>query len=98
MGPEKYREIEDRAIPHGMVDEVRKLEARSRIHQEIEAMKAEGKAFSLTDEEIRMLESFRRFKLRMRKHGDVFTWQTRKPDGVEIVEETGLVVHPSEGV
>ena len=60
------------------------------------AMRAEGKAFSLTDEEITMLESFRRFKLRMRKDGEVFTFQTRRPEGVQIVEETAEIIHPSE--
>lgn len=62
------------------LDAIKKLEARARVHQEIEAMKAEGKAFELTDEEERMLISFRRFKVRMRKDGEVFTWQTRKPE------------------
>lgn len=88
MQEQKYSELEERAIPAGIFDQVKKLEARARIHQEIEAMRAEGKAFTLTDEEISMLESFRRFKLRMRKDGEVFKWQTRKPEGVQLVEET----------
>lgn len=59
-------------------------------------MKAEGKALELSEEEEQMLKSFRRFKLRMRKNGEVFKWQTRLPEGVQIAEETGIVIHPQE--
>ena len=72
------------------------LSLRQRIHEEIEGMRAEGKALTLSDEEFSMLESFRRFKLRMRKDGEVFTWQTRKPEGVQLVEETANILHPNE--
>ncbi len=96
MQEQKFDELEHRASNVGQLDEIRNLEARARVHQEIELMKAEGKALELSDEEERMLHSFRRFKLRMRKHGEVFTWQTRKPEGVQIVEETANILHPSE--
>lgn len=104
MQEQKYIELEERAtrlteeaIPADMPSALfRKLEARSRIHQEIEAMRAEGKALTLTDEEIEMLRAFRRFKLRMRKDGEAFSWQTRRPEGVQIVEETAQIIHPSE--
>ncbi len=92
----KYEELENRAIPAGVTDAIRKLEARELIHREIEAMRSEGKALTLADEEFKMLESFRRFKLRMRKDGEVFTWQTRKPEGIQIVEETAEILHPQE--
>lgn len=104
MQEQKYNELEERTtrlteeaipadVPNAML---RKLEARIRIHQEIEAMRAEGKALSLTDEEIDLLTAFRRFKLRMRKDGEVFTWQSRMPEGVQIVLETANIIHPSE--
>jgi hypothetical protein len=104
MQEQKYNELEERvtrlsedAIPEGMTNAMfRKLEQRQRIHQEIEAMRAEGKAYTLTEEEIAMIESFRRFKLRMRKDGEVFTFQTRKPEGVLLVAETAEIIHPSE--
>ena len=92
----KYRELENRASDSGDLDLVRKMEARSRVRDVINQMKEEGQALILTPEEENMLRSFRRFKLRMRKQGEIFTWQTRIPDGVELVEETGLVMHPSE--
>lgn len=98
MQEQKYGELEERAISVGITDEIKKLEARARIYQEIEAMRSEGKALTLTDEEIQMLESFRRFKLRMRKDGETFTWQTQKPEGVQIVDETDQIVHPSEAL
>jgi len=97
MQEQKYSELEDRASSFGERDLIKNLEARARVHAEIEAMRSEGKALTLTAEEISMLESFRRFKLRMRKNGEVFTWQSAMPEGVQIVEETAQIVHPNEG-
>lgn len=96
MQEQKYEELENRASHSQEADAIKKLEARSRIHREIELMKEEGKALVLTAEEEDMLRTFRRFKLRMRKDGEVFTWQTRRPEGVQIVEETAEIIHPSE--
>lgn len=98
MQAEKYNELEDRASAISERDLVKKLEARSRVFQTIQQMKAEGKAFELSAEEEDLLNSFRRFKLRMRKDGEIFTWQTRKPEGVQIVDETANIVHPQEQV
>jgi hypothetical protein len=92
----KYNELETRASASEHLDAIHKLEARARVRREIELMKEEGKALVLTEEEENLLHSFRRFKLRMRKDGEVFTWQTRKPDGVQLVEDTAEIVHPSE--
>ena len=61
-----------------------------------EAMPADGETHTLTDEEASMLEAFRRFKMRMHNDGEAFRWMARKPEGVQIVEETALLVHPSE--
>ena len=104
MNEEKYNELEERvsqlaeeAIPEGTKNALlRKLEQRNRIHQEIEAMRAEGKALTLTDEEIDLLRSFRRFKLRMRKSTEMFTWQVHRPEGVQIIEETAEIILPTE--
>ncbi len=96
MGPDKFNELESRASSIMLADEMKQLEARSRVAKEIELMKAEGKAIELSEEEEQLLRSFRRFKLRMRKSGEVFTWQTSLPEGVQIAEETGLIAHPSE--
>ena len=90
------RELERRAALSNEADIVKQLEAQSRVRHEIELMKEEGKALILTAEEESMLKSFRRFKLRMRKNGEVFKWQTTVPDGVQIVEDTAEVVHPNE--
>jgi hypothetical protein len=97
MQSQKFQELEARAshVPES-IDAIKKLEARSRVHEQIELMKAEGKAFELTSEEEDMIRSFRRFKLRMRKDGEVFTWMTRRPEGVQIVQETAEILHPSE--
>lgn len=97
MQQEKYHELEERAS--GMPahwDAVRQAEARARVQDEIKAMIAEEKALVLTGEEEDMLRSFRRFKLQMKKNGEVFKWQTAVPEGVQLAKETGLVIHPQE--
>jgi hypothetical protein len=96
MQERKYQELEDRASQCDKADAFEQLKARARVIDEIAAMKAEGKALTLTDEEMNMLQSFRRFKLRMKKNGEVFKWQTRVPEGITLAEETGLIVHPQE--
>lgn len=104
MQEQKYSELEERAsssaeaaIPEGMTNALlRKLETRNRIHQEIEVMRAEGKALALTDEEIELLGAFRRFKVRMRKDGETFIWQSRLSVSVQIFEETAEIIHPRE--
>jgi hypothetical protein len=96
MQDEKFSELEGRASRIGELDEIKNLEARARVHRQIEQMKAEGKAFELSAEEEELLRAFRRFKLRMRKDGEVFTWQTSRPEGVQIVEETAQILHPNE--
>lgn len=96
MESRKFEELENRASSSAEIDHVKQLEARSRVHDEIALMKKEGKAFELAAEEEAMLLSFRRFKLRMRRDGETFTWQTRKPEGVQLVDETAEVLHPNE--
>ncbi len=96
MQERKFEELEDRASFFEKADDLKQLEARTRVHKEIEAMKAEGKALELSEEEENMLRSFRRFKLRMRKRVETFTWQTRVGDDVVLVKETGNIVHPNE--
>lgn len=95
----RYEELENRAtLAAEPLDAVRKAEARSSIFSELQKMRSEGKALTLTEEEENMLWSFRRFKLRMRKDGEVFTWQTRRPEGAQVVGETAEIVLPSEVV
>jgi len=91
-------EFERRSMSAAMKDAIRKLEAKAIVDETVQAMKDRGEAFELTDEEEKMLLAFRRFKLRMRKDGEVFTWQSRKPEGVQVVSETAEIVHPNEGV
>jgi hypothetical protein len=96
MQAEKFEELESRASAIGEIDAVKKLESRARVARTIEAMKAEGKAFELTAEEEKLLMAFRRFKLRMRKNGETFTWQTSKPEGVQLAQETAEIIDPAE--
>lgn len=89
-------EMDKRAMSFAMRDEIRRLETRAVIHAQIEDMRAKGEALTLSEEEIKLLESFRRFKLRMRKDGEIFTWQTRRDEGVVIASDTAEIVHPNE--
>ena len=77
-------------------DLIKKLEAQVIVDRNIATLKEQGKVISLSDEEFDLLESFRRFKLRLRKNGDVFKWQTTKPEGIVITKETAEVIHPRE--
>lgn len=108
MEQQKYEELGNRsteamareesrgALSAAKRDLIRKLEARQIIEAQIQYMRDRGEALTLSEEEVKMLESFRRFKLRMRKDGEVFTWQTRRPEGVQIASETAEILHPSE--
>ncbi len=100
MNSEKFQELEDRmAEPLDFAekrDAVRRAELRSLAQDIIGEMKSEGKAMELTEEEERILWAFRRFKLRMRKNGETFTWQTRKPEGVVVAQDTVEIVAPCE--
>lgn len=99
MEEHKYAELEERASASAEVDQIKKLEARARILHEIEEMRMEGKAMTLSDEECEMLESFRRFKMRMRKGEEaaVFSWRARRPEGIQLVQDTAEILHPNEG-
>lgn len=96
MQEQKFEELEQRSVEPGLRDEIKRAESLARVRDQIEQMKAEGKAMELTAEEEEMLHAFRRFKLRMRKNGEVFTWQSRLPEGVQIVEETAEIITPAE--
>ena len=72
MQEQKYVELEERAsaVPEQAErSHIEKLIAKQRIRQEIDLMRAEGKVLTLTDEEMDMLKSFRRFKLLWGKRG-----------------------------
>jgi hypothetical protein len=100
MNSERFEEFENRlALPLDDAtrrDEVRRAELRSLAQDIIGEMKSEGKAMELTEEEERMLWSFRRFKLRMWKNGEVFRWQTSKPEGLVVAAETAQIIAPQE--
>ena len=96
MQEPRLTELEQRSRQAGLLDQFKKLEDETRVKDVIEEMKAEDKILVLSAEEEDMLRSFRRFKLRMHKNGEVFTWQTILPKGVQIAEETGVIVDPRE--
>lgn len=92
----QYSDLERRSAIAGQLDAVAQCETSARVRKELDKMKESCEAMVLSSEEDSMLRQFRRFKLRMRKNGEVFTWQTRKPEGIEIVQETAMVIHPAE--
>ena len=54
----------------------RKQLAANSVREEIAKLEEAGKILNLTNEEIRLLRSFRKFKLLTKKSGEVFKWQT----------------------
>ncbi|MFZ1007180.1 MAG: hypothetical protein WAN65_10105 [Candidatus Sulfotelmatobacter sp.] len=69
---------------------------KAAIARKVEQMTADGRAFTLTDEEERIIKSFRRFKANCKKDGEVFKWQTRRVEGVTEAPETVFVRDPQE--
>lgn len=63
------------------------------VRVEMAEMEAAGKILKLTDEEIRLLRSFRRFKSTATKAGVVFKWQTRPLEDDVLVVNVGDLVH-----
>jgi hypothetical protein len=51
--------------------------AKDAIDAEMKRLTEAGAVLQLTDEEMRLLRSFRRFKLTANKPGSVFKWQTQ---------------------
>jgi len=97
MQEQKFSELEKRASAAVKLDDILRLEAGIRVREEIEKMRSTGEAVALSDEEMGLLQAFRRFKLRMRSQEETFTWRTNRPEGVQLVEETAEIVHPTEG-
>lgn len=97
MNQETCDELKDRSTAEMEARQhsfTRKLEARHAIEHQIEQLKKSGQVILFSDEEERLLRSFRQFKLTCRP-GAVFKWQTRplsEQNGVVILEE-GAVVH-----
>lgn len=97
MDARKFTELEERASAKAEFgDAVRRLEAGEHVRDVIEQMKQEGKALELSDEELRMLRSFRAFKVRTRKDGEVFKWQTRRPEGIQPAPERVFITDPQD--
>jgi hypothetical protein len=99
MEARKFEELETRASAVAEDDRfplMRKLEARMAVQREIAAMKAAGEAHELSEEEVRLLMEFRRFKGRC-KPGQLFQWQTRPAEGVTLHTDTSLI-HDPQGV
>ena len=91
MQQEKFEELEDRASQLHERDQkelIKKLEAKSRVHQVSEQMKVEGKAHTLTDEEEKMLLAFREFKKSIKIGVKEFTWETANYTQKLIIQES----------
>ena len=72
---------------------LRREMAAETVRAEMAEMEAAGKILKLTDEEIRLLRSFRRFKSTTKKAGEVFKWQTVPLQADVLVVEGGEAVH-----
>lgn len=66
------------------------------IQKKVDQMTADGRAFTLTDEEERIIKSFRRFKANCKKDGEIFKWQTRRNEGVIEAPDTVFVRDPQD--
>ncbi len=99
MNQETYNDVQDQAagLLEKMVAEKElalKLSARERVVEVLEEKVDTGDVLLLTDEELRMVRCFRKFKLRNSKPGVVFKWQTHPEAGIVTVaeDEAALIV------
>jgi hypothetical protein len=67
-------------LPDDFNRKLRRELAEETVRAEMAQMEAAGRVLQLTDEEIRLLYSFRRFKSNVKKIGEVFRWQTTPTD------------------
>jgi hypothetical protein len=103
MQEQKYDELRNETA-QSMSDEMFGANAHQRAKKALEAaiakqvdqMTADGRAFTLTDEEERIIKSFRRFKSNCKKDGEIFKWQTRRTEGVIEAPETIFARDPQE--
>jgi hypothetical protein len=98
MSPNTYKEVsitsaEKLAELATQDRSLRRELAAETVRAEMAAMEAAGKVLQLTDEEMRLLRSFRRFKAMAKKAGEVFKWQTRPLDANVLVVEGGESAH-----
>jgi hypothetical protein len=66
------------------------MSARRAVENELEEMKGSGRILLMSDEEERLIRSFRRFKGQLKRDGEVFKWQTRR----DAFEEGRLIEAP----
>lgn len=83
-------------FPEDFNRKARRELAAETVRAEMAEMEAAGKILKLTDEEIRILRSFRRFKATVKKAGEVFKWQTIPLDAGVLIVDGGEAVHISD--
>ena len=102
MNDASFNSLSNRSLADALTDEAVPLiktfpiGCKERSTRETKQMTEDGEALILSDEEIAVVRSFRRFKTMMRKDGEVFKWQTRRESGVVLAEETALIYQPQE--
>ena len=89
LASERLMEI----LPEDFNRRMRRELAVETVRAEMAQMEAAGKVLQLSDEEIRLLHSFRRFKSTTTKAGSVFKWQTRPIEDGSLVIVAGESVH-----
>jgi hypothetical protein len=63
-------------LPENYSRHMRRELAAETVRAEMAKMEAAGRILQLTNEEINLLKSFRKFKTSIKKSGEVFKWQT----------------------
>ena len=101
MNAEHYHEAvgESTSMLHERVRGLTDAEARKIVEDQLNSMVKDGRAALMTDEEERLIRAFRRFKMNLRKDGQVFKWQTCRDltsPPVVAAEDTALIRDPQE--
>lgn len=102
MDERGYQQLQDSAAENKLLRELHKKQeaAKAAIAEELVKMEQAQRVLRLTDDEMAMLRSYRRFLTQVRKDGQVFRWQVRKPEPGQILKaqnEIGsLIKHPQD--
>ena len=81
MQEKSYDELRERATSDlEKIFQEKRAIAEKVVSNYLEKMTATGEILKITDEEERLLQTFRRFKTSLRKDGLLFKWQTRRAE------------------
>ena len=97
MNDQTYQGLRETSISDVLPDLKDEQRAANAVAGRLQELVRKGEVLHLTDEEERLLRSFRKFKAGAIKAGAVFKWQTHPESGI-VVTDGGLITDPAEAI